>query len=239
MYGRTKYDHESGSMIFFKPRQVIQMTNLEFDEDGFMLCFHEDFLNGHVLHSEIQKYHFFDYEINEALHLSPKEEQIIWNFYRVLETEYHNNEDEFSRDLMLSNISSILKYAQRFYKRQFINRTEISGKTITKFNEALTNYITNGFLQTKGLPSVSSLAEELHISSRYLSDLLKQESGKTALELIHIYLISEAKNLLKTDHQSVSEIAYALGFENMSYFSRLFKKEVGVSPVQFKKQLLN
>jgi AraC family transcriptional activator of pobA len=239
LYGRTKYDHESGSMLFVKPRQVIQMSNLEFEEDAFILFFHEDFLNGYALHSEIQKYHFFDYETNEALHLSPKEEQIIWNFYNVLETEYHNNEDEFSRDIMLANISSLLKYAQRFYKRQFINRTEVSGKTITKFNEALSKYVADGHLQTKGLPSVSSLAEGLHISSRYLSDLLKQESGKTALELIHIYLISEAKNLLKTDEQSVTEIAYALGFENMSYFSRLFKKEVGISPVQFKKQLLN
>jgi AraC-like DNA-binding protein len=239
LYGRTKYDHENGSMMFVKPRQVIQMKNLEFDEDGFLLFFHEDFLNGYSLHSEIQKYHFFDYETNEALHLSPKEEQIIWNFYNVLSAEYFNNEDEFSRELMLANISSILKYAQRFYKRQFINRTEISGKTVTKFNEALSKYFSDGQLHTKGLPTVSFLSEELHLSSRYLSDLLKQESGKTALELIHIYLVSEAKNLLKTDEQSVSEIAYALGFENMSYFSRLFKKEVGVSPVQFKKQLLN
>lgn len=239
LYGRTKYDHNSGSMMFIKPRQIIQMKNLEFDEDGFILFFHEDFLNGYPLHTEIQKYHFFDYETNEALHLSPKEEQIIWNFFNVLSTEYHNNEDEFSRDLMIANISSILKYAQRFYKRQFINRTEISGKTISKFNEALTKYVADGYLHTKGMPSVSSLAEELHISSRYLSDLLKQESGKTALELIHIYLVSEAKNLLKTEDQSVSEIAYALGFENMSYFSRLFKREVGISPIQFKKQSLN
>ena len=239
LYGRTKYDHNSGSMMFIKPRQIIQMKNLEFDEDGFILFIHEDFLNGYPLHTEIQKYHFFDYETNEALHLSPKEEQIIWNFFNVLSTEYYNNEDEFSRDLMIANISSILKYAQRFYKRQFINRTQISGKTISKFNEALTKYVADGYLHTKGMPSVSSLAEELHLSSRYLSDLLKQESGKTALELIHIYLVSEAKNLLKTEDQSVSEIAYALGFENMSYFSRLFKREVGISPIQFKKQLLN
>lgn len=239
LYGRTKFDHDSGSMIFVKPGQVIQMKNLEFEEDGFILFFHKDFLLGNPLHAEIQKYHFFDYEINESLHLSPKEEKIIWNFFNVLSTEYYNNEDEFSRDLMLANISSILKYAQRFYKRQFINRTDISGKTITKFNEALIKYVAEGHLHTKGLPSVSSLAEDLHISSRYLSDLLKQESGKTALELIHIYLVSEAKNLLKTEDQSVSEIAYALGFENMSYFSRLFKKEVGVSPIQFKKQLMN
>lgn len=238
-YGRTKYDHDCGSMMFVKPRQVIQITNIELDEDGFILYVHEDFINGFPLYNEIRKYSFFDYEVNEALHLSPKEEQIIWGFYHVLYAEYTNNPDEFSRDIMLSNISSMLKYAQRFYKRQFINRKEIAGTTVTKFNDALSSYFTNGLLHSKGLPSVSFLAEQLHLSSRYLSDLLKQESGKTALELIHIYLISEAKNLLQTADQSVAEIAYTLGFENMSYFSRLFKKEVGLSPVQFKKQSLN
>jgi AraC family transcriptional regulator, transcriptional activator of pobA len=235
LYGRTRYDHENGSMIFIKPRQVIQMSHLEFEEDGFILFFHEDLLNGHALHQEIKKYHYFDYESNEALHLSPKEEQAMWSFFHILKDEYNNNPDEFSREIIVANLSSMLKYAQRFYKRQFINRTEISGKTVSRFNDAVAAYIASG----KGLPSVNYMAEQLHLSPRYLSDLLKQESGKTALEHIHIYLISEAKNLLKGEDQSVAEIAYALGFENMSYFSRLFKKEVGVSPVQFKKQVLN
>ena len=101
------------------------------------------------------------------------------------------------------------------------------------------DYIASGFLTSKGPPSVHYMAEKLNISSGYLSDVLKQESGKTALEHIHIYLISEAKNRLKSEDKTVSEIAYALGFENLSYFSRLFKKEVGTTPVLFKKQNLN
>lgn len=239
LYGRTKYDHESGSMLFFKPRQVIEMKSLEFEEDGFLIFLHEDFLNGHSLHSEIKKYHYFDYEINEALHLSPREEKIAWELYHKIENEYDNNQDEYSREIILANVDTLLKYAQRFYKRQFLNRLEITGKTVTRFTEALDKYVADGLLHSKGLPSVHSIAEQLHISPGYLSDILKQESGKTALEHIHIYLISEAKNRLKGEEQSVSEIAYALGFENLSYFSRLFKKEVGVSPVMFKKQLLN
>jgi AraC family transcriptional activator of pobA len=239
MYGRTKYDHDCGSMMFVKPRQVIEMKNLEFDEDGFLLFIHEDFLNGHELYNEIKKYHFFDYETNEALHLSPREEQIIWSFYRALEAEYNNNQDEFSREIMLSNVSSMLKYAQRFYKRQFLNRSQLSGKTVTKFNDTLTKYFSGDNLQTLGLPTVNYMAGQMNVSPRYLSDLLKQESGKTALELIHIYLISEAKNMLIGPEQSVTEVAYTLGFENMSYFSRLFKKEVGVTPNGFKKHQLN
>ncbi|MBS1519496.1 MAG: helix-turn-helix transcriptional regulator [Bacteroidetes bacterium] len=239
MYGRTKYDHDNGSMIFVKPRQIIAFKNLEFDEDAFIMFIHEDFLNGSPLHDEIQQYGFFDYEANEALHLSPKEEQIIWDLFFKIDTEYQNNTDEYSRDIILTHIDSMLKYSQRFYKRQFINRAELSGKTVSKFNNALSTYFGKGLLQTKGLPTVNAMASELNLSARYLSDLLKQETGKTAIELIHIFLVNEAKNLLIGEKQNVSEIAYTLGFENLPYFSRLFKKETGLSPNQFKKQLVN
>lgn len=239
LYGRTKYDHQSGSMMFFKPRQIIEIKNLELEEDGFIMFIHEDFLNGHSLHDEIKKYHYFDYETNEALHLSPSEEKTVWELYHKIETEYTNNQDEYSRELMLAHVDALLKYSQRYYKRQFLNRAELSGKTVTKFNQEIDRYVASGFSVLKGLPSVNDMAERLNISAGYLSDVLKQESGKTALEHIHIYLISEAKNRLRGEDKSVSEIAYALGFENLSYFSRLFKKEVGISPNSFKKQLLN
>lgn len=239
MYGRTKYDNDNGSMIFIKPRQIIEFKNVEYDEDAFIIFIHEDFLHGHYLHTDIHKYAFFDYEVNEGLHLSPKEEQIMWDLYDKITAEYENNTDEYSRDIILTHIDSILKYSQRFYKRQFINRMELSGKTVSKFNEALATYFKNGLLINQGLPTVNALAAQLNLSPRYLSDLLKQETGKTAIELIHIYLVNEAKNRLKTDDRRVSEIAYELGFENLPYFSRLFKKETGISPNQFKKGMMN
>jgi AraC family transcriptional activator of pobA len=239
MYGRTKYDHDNGCMLFAKPRQIIEFKNLEYHEDSFIIFIHEDFLNGHFLHNEISKYAFFDYEANEALHLSPREEQVMWDLFFKIDAEYQTNNDEYSRNIMLSHVDSMLRYSQRFYKRQFIGRTQLAGKTVSKFNGILAVYFKDGFLFNKGLPNVSMLAAQLNLSPRYLSDLLKQETGKTAIELIHIYLINEAKNRLRNDDQRVSEIAYALGFEDLSYFSRLFKKETGVTPNQFKKHLLN
>ena len=239
MYGRTKYDHENGCMLFAKPRQVIEFKNLEYHEDSFIIFIHEDFLNGHFLHNEINKYAFFDYEANEALHLSPREEQTMWELFFKIDAEYRTNNDEYSRAIMLSHVDAMLKYSQRFYKRQFINRTELSGKTVSKFNEALAVYFKDGRLSKQGLPNVTTMASQLNLSPRYLTDLLKQETGKTAIELIHIYLINEAKNRLRNEDGRVSEIAYALGFEDLSYFSRLFKKETGLTPNQFKKHLLN
>ncbi|HTI60058.1 AraC family transcriptional regulator [Mucilaginibacter sp.] len=239
LYGRTRYDHDAGSMSFVKPRQVIEFKNLELEEDGFLIFFHEDFLNGHPLFDGIKKYSFFDYDVNEALHLSPAEEKTIWELYDKIKIEYYNNQDEYSREIELGHIDSILRYAQRFYKRQFINRHEAIGATVSRFNHVLLAYAEKNLLQEKGLPSVKYMAGELNLSPHYLSDLLKQETGKTAIELIHIYLVSEAKNLLKGSDNNIAETAYALGFENLPYFSRLFKKQVGVSPNQFKKQLMN
>lgn len=239
IYGRTKYDHDNGSLSFIKPRQIMKMDNIELEEKGFIIFIHEDYFNGHSLYSEIKKYGYFDYEANEALHLSAREEDIIWDLFYKMQGEYINNQDEYSRDIMLTHIDSILKYSQRFYKRQFINRTQLSGKTVSRFNEVLSSYFENGQLKDKGLPSVKAMADLLNTSSRYLSDLLRQETGKTAIELIHIFLIGEAKNMLQASENTISETAYFLGFENPPYFSRLFKKEVGLTPVEFRKQFLN
>ncbi|KAF0142781.1 MAG: AraC family transcriptional regulator [Stygiobacter sp.] len=238
-YGKTKYDNDRGFMYFMKPRQIISLHKVQLKGKGFSIEIHEDFLMGHPLFNEIKKYDFFDYETSEALHVTPREEKIMWSLFNKMESEYHNNPDEFSKTIILSHLDSILKYAQRFYKRQFIDRKPILGLTVTKFNECLNKYFVNGEVGGKGLPSVNYIASRLNLSPKYLSDLLKHETGKTALELIHLFVISEAKNMIVEGERSISEIAYQLGFENPPYFSRLFRKEVGMSPKEFKNHLLN
>jgi len=239
MYGKTKYDHDRGWMFFTKPRQKLVTRGLQIAEKGFVIHLHEDFLMGHPLFTEIKKYNFFDYETNEALHLLPREKETMWSLFNKMQSEYHNNPDEFSKSIILSHLDSILKYAQRYYKRQFIYRKPLTGVTVSKFNEYLNEYFENKIVTEKGLPTVNFIASKLNISPKYLSDLLKQETGKTALELIHLYLISEAKNLIVEGDKSISEIAYQLGFENPPYFSRLFKKETGMSPKKYKNMSLN
>jgi len=238
-YGRTKYDHDNGSMYFTRPRQVVEINNLESAEKAFFIMVHEDFFIGHHLHAEVKRYGYFDYEINEAVHLSPKEEQIMWELYYKIEKEIEGNQDEYSKDIILTHIDSILKYSQRFYKRQFINRGVLSSKLVSKFTDLLTVYFEEGMHRTQGLPSVKSMASKLNTSTRYLTDLLRQETGKTALDHIHIFLIDEAKNMLRGTDNTIAETAYNLGFENPPYFSRFFKKETGISPNQYREQFLN
>src|SRR6201996_7144549 len=168
-YGRTKYDHENGSLSFASPRQVIEIRDVEMEEDGFAIYFHEDLLAGHLLHNEIRNYSFFDYDTNEALHLSPKEEEIIWELFEKIELENYNNQDEYSREIMLGHIESILKYSQRFYKRQFISRFEASGKTVTRFNDTLKHHFSGSHMLEKRLPSVKFIASAMNMSTRYLS----------------------------------------------------------------------
>lgn len=238
LYGKTKYDHSNGSAVFMKPRQIIEVSNVQFAEKGFVMFFHEDYLSGHHLYEQIKKYGYFEYEINEALHISPSEELILWELYYKIRKEYDENPDEFSREIILSHIDSILKYSDRFYKRQFIDRSiNVSGTMVKKFQKVVDNYFEKDLHLQDGLPTVNYLADKLSVSTRYLSDVLKQETGKTALEHIHIYLIKEAKNLLLSSENNVSGIAYDLGFESPSYFTRLFKKIVGLTPVQYRENV--
>jgi len=158
MYGKTKYDSDTGSMFFMKPNQIIQMNDLDLEENGFIIFIDEDYLVNHALHASIKKYGYFDYETNDALHLSPKEEETIWDLFHKIREEYYNNQDKLSKEIMIGHIESILKYSLRFYNRQFLNRTVSSGTIISKFTEILKEYFENGNLQKYGLPTVHYMA---------------------------------------------------------------------------------
>lgn len=236
-YGRTKYDFTNGALIFIAPRQILQWdSSVVFERKGFSINFHEDFLKGTDLAQQIKKYGFFSYSVNEALHLSPKEERQIESIVENIEIEYQNNQDEFSKEIIISQLSTLFKYANRFYERQFLNRKELSNNLLERFNLQLSEYFELGLLQEKGIPSIEQIANKMSVSQRYLSDTLKKETGKTTTEHLHLRLIDEAKNILLKPNKSISEVAYELGFEYPQYFSRLFKKKEGISPTEYREK---
>ena len=234
-YGRTKYDFTNGALIFIAPKQVLQWdSSVVFEQNGFSINFHVDFLKGTELAQQIKRYGFFSYSVNEALHLSPKEEKLIESIVDNIEIEYQNNQDEFSKDIIISQLSTLFKYANRFYERQFLNRKELSNDLLEEFNRQLSAYFESGQLQEEGIPSIEEIAGKMSVSQRYLSDTLKKETGKTSTEHLQLYLIDEAKNILLKPNKSISEVAYELGFEYPQYFSRLFKKKEGLSPSEYR-----
>lgn len=234
-YGRTKYDFNNGVLIFMAPDQKRFWKEVKTATDAITLTFHKDFIVGTQLESSIKKYGFFSYAVNEALHLSSREERTLKNILSVIETEYKNNQDEFSRNIMISHIDSLLQYANRYYKRQFINRSIEANTRYSKlFREALEKYYQITTKDDIRFPTIESIASELKLSARYLSDLLKLETGKTAIEHIHLYIVDKAKEKLIGSDYTVAEISQSLGFEYPQYFSKLFKKIAGVSPNEFR-----
>ena len=236
-YGRTTYDFTNGALFFIAPRQVLQWDkSVVFEQKGFSINFHEDFLKGTELAQQIKKYSFFSYSVNEALHLSPKEEKQIESIVENIEIEYQNNQDEFSKEIIISQLSTLLKYANRFYERQFLNRKELSTSLLEQFNKQVFRYFETGQLQENGIPTIEQIADKMSVSQRYLSDTLKKETGKTTTEHLQLLLIDEAKNVLLQPNKSISEVAYELGFEYPPYFSRLFKKKEGISPTEYREK---
>ena len=236
LYGRSEYDHQNGTMSFTKPRQLIELKNIEFEEKGFVIVFHQDYILSEPIYKEINSYGFFSYEINEALHISEREEEIMWGIFEKLEREYHTNQDDCSKSIIQSYILTILRYANRYYKRQFRDRQVSSSNILVKFNQILGSKLAPS---THTFPTVNEMAHEMGLSANYLSDLLKTETGKSTIEHIHLALIDKAKNILLTSDLSISETAYGLGFDHPSYFSRLFKKHTGLSPKAYKQRMDN
>jgi len=236
-YGQQSYDFDEGIMFFMAPGQILTVTtdtSIEPKHTGWMLLFHPDFLWNTSLAKAIKKYEFFDYTVNEALFLSEKEELIIGNIIKNIELEYQANIDNFSQNIIISLIESLLNYSERFYNRQFITRKITNHKILDKLEELLDNYFRNDELLKSGLPNVQYFADQLNVSVKYLSNILKMLTGQSTQHHIHDKLIEKAKEKLSTTDLSVSEIAYTLGFEHSQSFSKLFKIKTNFTPLEFR-----
>jgi AraC family transcriptional regulator, transcriptional activator of pobA len=235
-YGQQDYDFNDGVMFFMSPNQVIgfQIKEQLTAPSGWILLIHPDFLWNTSLAKTIKQYEYFGYSINEALFLSEKEEAILNNIIQNIQHEYHSNIDKFSKQIIISQIDSLLNYSDRFYHRQFITREKANHQIYDRLDKLLVDYFNNENLLEKGLPTVQYISERLNISPSYLRGLLKLLTGQSTQQHIHTKLIEKAKEKLSTTDLSISEIAYELGFEHSQSFSKLFKSKNGVSPLQFR-----
>jgi AraC family transcriptional regulator, transcriptional activator of pobA len=233
-YGQQHYDYDKGVLSFTAPNQV-QYLDLQTVEcgSGYLLIFHPDFLLAHSLASTINNYGFFSYSVNEALHLSAEEEDDLITILNKIDKECQPI-DKHTQDIILSQIELLLNYSNRFYERQFITRKNHNHQLLARFEQIISEYFDTDTPSQKGLLTVQYIASQMNISANYLSDLLRIHTGQNTQQHIHEKLIEKAKEKLATTSLSVSEIAFALGFEHSQSFSTLFKKKTKVSPVQFR-----
>ncbi|MVM33308.1 helix-turn-helix domain-containing protein [Spirosoma sp. HMF4905] len=236
-YGQQPYDFNEGIMSFVSPGQVTSLAvekDVEVKQSGWYLIVHPDFLWNTPLAATIRRYEFWDYAVNEALFLSEKEEEIIIGILQNIHRETHANIDKFSKQIIISQLESLLNYAERFYNRQFITREKANHQLLDRLEKALTDYLSSGQPATKGLPTVNDMAALLHITPKYLSSLLRMHTGQNTQHYIHEKLIERAKERISTSDLTMSEIAYELGFEHVQSFSRLFKAKTRLSPLAFR-----
>lgn len=236
LYGKTHYDYQEESLLFIAPGQL---TGLENDDtliqpNGWALAFHPDFIRGTALGRQIKDYHFFSYDIQEALHVSSMEKSALLESFNKIQHELMYPIDKHSNKLIISNIELFLNYCERFYDRQFITREHQNRDVLTKFEEILDNYFASDQPVLLGLVSVAYCAEQLHLSPKYFGDLIKKETGQSAQEYIQSKIIDVAKDRMFDLNKSISEIAYEMGFKYPQHFTRLFKQKVGQSPQEYR-----
>jgi len=237
-YGPGFYDFKDGSMAFLAPGQIVQMTADPGDYQGYALYFHPKLLDRHSLAQGIHNYGFFDYAVAEALFLSEKEKQIMETLFKAVAIELNNPIDQFSEDVLVSQLELLLNHSNRFYNRQFLTRKNLHHDLISRMNSWLNDCFEGAGTVINGLPSPQDIATHLNVSQRYLSDMLRTLTGKTTQQHIHLALIEKAKLLLNQTTLTTAEIAYHLGFEHPQSFNKLFKQRTSISPVQFRRDQL-
>ncbi|OQP57949.1 transcriptional regulator [Niastella vici] len=240
-YGRNSYDYQDGALLFVGPGQTLQIAideeNPRSDYDSWTLLFHPDLIRRSELGRKIDDYTFFTYNVNEALHLSEDEKKTLQEIISRIEIEYSQNIDRHSQELIVSQIKLLLDYCNRYYDRQFHTRSNLNKDVAGDFEQLLKDYFNSDNLSQKGIPSVKYFGDALNLSPYYLSDLLKKETGRNTQEHIHLYLIEKAKTALLNSNESVSQIAYDLGFEYPQHFSKVFKNKTGMSPKEYGKEI--
>lgn len=238
-YGRSKYDYQEGTLVFIAPGQIAGVNDGGVTENpkGFALVFHPDLLFGTPLARRMKDYTFFSYDSNEALHMSERERTIIINCFRDIAAELEHAIDRHTKQIVASNIETMLNHCVRFYERQFVTREIPNRSVLGRFDKFLRDWFETDRAKMLGLPSVQLCAGEMCLSPNYFGDLVKKELGKTAQEYIQLFVIDRVKELLAENELNISEISYELGFKYPHHLTRLFKKVTGQTPNEYRQKI--
>lgn len=238
-YGQGYYDFDEGGLLFAAPNQVLGNHQ---EDDGqpevcslYTLLIHPDFFLQYPLAKKIRQYGYFSYAVNETLHLSDSEKETIIGIFKMIEAELASRIDDFSHDVIITQIELLLNYANRFYKRQFITRKAVNSDLLEQLDVLLDDYFDKETSLNKGLPTVQYLASHINLSPGYVSDMLRSLIGLNAQQYIHTKLVDKAKEKLSATSLTVSEVAYLLGFEHPQSFNKFFKTKTNLSPLEFRK----
>lgn len=236
LYGRSRYDYQEGTMLFIAPGQIAGVDDggETLNPKGWVLMFHPDLLYGTPLARRMKDYSFFSYTCDEALHMSEREKTIIINCFREIREELEHAIDKHTKQIVASNIETMLNHCARFYERQFGTREVSNRSVLDRFEELLHDYLNSDKPKLEGLPTVQYCADKICLSPNYFGDLIKKETGKTAQEYIQLAVIGWIKELLTGTDKTISEIAYDLGFNYPHHLSRIFKKVVGITPNEYR-----
>lgn len=233
-YGQSHYDFNEGSLMFLAPNQLVGYVEEDYSASTHVLLFHPDFLLGFPLAQKIKQYQYFSYSVNEALHLSDQEREVMLSLFKIMKEELNSRIDEFSQEMVIAQLELLLHYANRFYKRQFITRKAVNNDLLQRTEAILDAYFNDQQTLQHGTPTVQFLADQVNISAGYLSDMLRSLIGQNAQQYIHFKLIERAKERLSTTQLSVSEIGFELGFEHSQSFNKLFKSKTNQTPLEFR-----
>ena len=237
VYGLTTYDLHRHALMCVAPGQIGGKadTGEEIQTKGWALLFDPELLHGTDLERQMNGYTYFSYNTNEALLMTDAQRHTIVTLLEALRQEL-SNDDQHSRPIITALLQLVLEHIARFYARQLSSEATRSNDLLTRFENLLGRYYSDGTYRDQGLPTVKYCAQGLFLSPNYFGDLVKEITGDTAGNTIRRFVMKRAQQLLFAGC-TVSQAADQLGFEYPQHFTRMFKKCYGMSPSDYLKQM--
>ncbi|MDQ0640053.1 AraC family transcriptional activator of pobA [Pedobacter sp. W3I1] len=173
---------------------------------------------------------YLDYGLHEPLLLTEKEIVEVSTLFDLMIKYYNKERQNF--EVLLSYVNVLVSLVEGFYKRQFSTNPKQYNRIVTDFQQSLNDYYNQPVTQ---LPNVQYFADKFGLTANYFGDIIKHFTRKSAIENIHEFVIKKAKELLEKNREMNStEVAYELGFEYPNYFSKFFKKQVNLTPKEYR-----